>query len=135
MTAQLTSFYAECKSFLPVPDYLEELKIDDRVKDKEKMKSLHSGLESYKNRRESLENMTVQEVNTNEVDQKQSIVNFLATVVYEAEMLGLSYEKLFSSVGFADNKPRLSVNAMPQAQPSHTDIEVPEKMVEEPKNP
>lgn len=50
---------------VPFPDYLEELKIDDRVKDKEKMKAFHSGLEAYKNRRESFENMTVQEMNTN----------------------------------------------------------------------
>lgn len=70
-------------------------------------------------------------MNTNEVDQKQSIVNFLATVVYEAELLGLNYEKIFSNVPYGDTKPRITVNTLPIAQPSHTDIEVPDKMLVE----
>lgn len=51
--AQLSAFYAECKSFVAPPDYLEELRVDDRVKDKERIKSLQSGLEAYKARKES----------------------------------------------------------------------------------
>jgi hypothetical protein len=105
--AQLSAFYAECKSFVPVPDYLEELRPDDRVKDKERLKSLQLGLESYKARKESFENMTVQDLNPNEVDQKQSMFNFLSTVVYEAELLGLSYEKIFNNAPY--DKPRTLV--------------------------
>ena len=48
------------------------------------MKAFHSSLDSYKNRKETLENIMVQQPGTDEVDQKQSIVNFLSTVVYEA---------------------------------------------------
>lgn len=80
--AQLSSFYAECKAFVAAPDYLEELRPDDRLKDKERLKSLQGGLDSYKARKESIETLNVQESNPNEVDQKQSIFNFLATVVY-----------------------------------------------------
>jgi hypothetical protein len=31
----------------------------------------------------------------NDLDQKQTIVNFLASVVYEAEALGITYEKVY----------------------------------------
>lgn len=50
--------------------------------------------------------MSVQEMTSSEIDQKQSIVNFLSTVVAEAEQLGLSYEKIFM-----DNKRGISVPA------------------------
>jgi hypothetical protein len=51
MTAQLASFYNDCKSLIPVPDFIEELKPEDRAKDKERMKAFHASLESYKNRK------------------------------------------------------------------------------------
>ena len=54
MTAQLASFYNECKAYLPIPDFMEELKADDRAKDKEKMKGFHANLDNYKNRKETL---------------------------------------------------------------------------------
>lgn len=37
----------------------------------------------------------MQEGTVNDVDQKQTVVNFLASVVYDAELLGISYEKIF----------------------------------------
>lgn len=132
--ANLCSFYGECRSFAGLPDFLQELKMDDRAMDKERMKELHTDLENYKARKESIENMTVQESSINEVDQKQSIVNFLSTVVYEAEMLGLSYEKLFSNLAFGgQGKPRPVDKVSPPVVGDL--VPVVEKMEEEPKNP
>jgi len=31
---QIAGFYSECKGFCPQPDFLDELKLDDRSKDK-----------------------------------------------------------------------------------------------------
>jgi hypothetical protein len=101
-TAQMAAFYSECKSFCSVPDFLEELKAEDRAKDKERLKNFHASLDNFKVRKETLETIMVQEPGTNEVDTKQSIVNFLSTVVYEAEQLGINYEKLFSSTHIAE---------------------------------
>ena len=41
----------------------------------------------------------MQDPGNNEVDQKLSIVNFLSTVVFEAEQLGINYEKIFGGGG------------------------------------
>jgi hypothetical protein len=35
-----------------------------------------------------------------EVDQKLSIINFLSTVAYEAENIGINYDRIFSASGF-----------------------------------
>lgn len=51
MTTQLASFYNQCKSLIPIPDFIDQLKTEDRVKDKEKMKAFHNSLDSYKNRK------------------------------------------------------------------------------------
>lgn len=40
------------------------------------------------------------------VDQKQSVVNFLATIVYEAEQLGITHEKIFYSGSNFVEKPK-----------------------------
>ena len=42
-----------------------------------------------------------------QIEQQQSIVNFLASVVAEAESIGLGYEKIFNStVSTFDNNQR-----------------------------
>ncbi len=70
------------------------------------MKILHSGLESFKTRKESMDNIVVQEAVPTEYDQKMTIVNFLATVVAEAEALGISYERIFHSTNSFVEKPK-----------------------------
>jgi molybdopterin/thiamine biosynthesis adenylyltransferase len=95
VSIQLSGFYYDCKSFIGQPDFFEEVKLEDRAKEKEKMKSMHSEIEEYRSRKESLDNIVVQEANGSDIDQKQTIANFLATAVYEAELLGISYEKIY----------------------------------------
>jgi hypothetical protein len=74
-----------------MPEWVEEGRLEERQKDKERMRGMHANMESFKNRKESLENNAAFEISNVEVDQKTSIANFLSTVVYEAELLGLSY--------------------------------------------
>ena len=99
---QLTAFYTECKGYAVQPDFAEELKPEERARDKERMKKMHSDLDAFKNRKESFENVAVQESQASEIDNKLSIVNFLSTVAYEAELLGISYDKVFSANSFAN---------------------------------
>ncbi len=40
------------------------------------------------------------------MDQKQSVVNFLASIVYEAEQLGISHEKIFYAGNSFVDKPK-----------------------------
>lgn len=76
--------------------------------------------------------MAVQDLNPNEVDQKQSIFNFLATVVYEAETLGLSYEKIFNNAPY--DKPR-AVSPLPGSGPDIKPAVFPADPVEVVKEP
>ena len=93
------------------------------------MKGLHSSLEAYKTKKENFETMAVQELTTSEIDQKQSIVNFLSTVVSEAEQLGLSYEKIFMDTKRGGTSlPITTVNVVTEP------IEA-ERKIDEPKNP
>jgi hypothetical protein len=86
----INSFYAECKGLIALPDFAE-IKLDERVADRERIRSFHDELDKYKSRKESLENIKVEDSGLPAVDQKQSVVNFLATIVYEAEQLGISH--------------------------------------------
>ena len=63
--AQMQSFYNECKNFCPVPDFLEELRPEDRAKDKDKIKQFHANLDNYKTRKEIMENMVIQDPTAN----------------------------------------------------------------------
>jgi hypothetical protein len=91
----LSAFYGECRALLPTADFLEEVRPEDRAKDKERIKRFHNELDEYRARKESLDNFVVPDGATSDVDQKQTVANFLATVVYEAEALGISYEKVY----------------------------------------
>ena len=118
-----------------MPDYLEELKLEDRAKDKERIKGFHTSLDNYKMKKESFENIMVQEPGSNEVDQKQSVVNFLASVVFEAEQLGINYEKLFSNMpAAAGGRPTINPVGQPVPPIISTGIE-PEALVKDPENP
>ena len=57
------------------------------------MKQLHQELDRYKSDKETVETAAVSIVS--QIDQQDSIINFLATVVADAEDLGLDYEKIF----------------------------------------
>lgn len=65
------------------------------MKDKERIKNFQAEIDNFRSRKETLENVTVQDNMVDDVDQKQTIVNFLSTVVSEAEQLGISYEKIY----------------------------------------
>lgn len=58
------------------------------------MRQLHMELDTYKSEKESVETITPPLVPV--VDTKLSLVNFLSTVVAEADVLGLSYENIYN---------------------------------------
>lgn len=51
----------------------------------------------------------MEDTNTPNIDNKQSIINFLSTVVFEAEALGISHEKIFYSSNSFVDKPKVIV--------------------------
>lgn len=87
---QLSGFYADCKGLIALPDFTE-VKLDERPAEKERLRNFHEELDRYKSRRESIEIINVVDTGMPAIDQKQSVVNFLATIVYEAELLGINY--------------------------------------------
>ena len=81
------------------------------MQEKERLKGLQEDLEKYRNRKESLENIKIEDSSVPSVDQKQSVVNFLASIVYEAEQLGINYEKIFYSGNSFVDKPKTIASA------------------------
>jgi hypothetical protein len=70
------------------------------------MRDFHDELDRYKSRKESLESFKVEDSGMPAVDQKQTVVNFLASIVYEAEILGISHEKIFYAGNTFVDKPK-----------------------------
>jgi hypothetical protein len=66
------------------------------------------------------------------VDQKQSVVNFLASIVYEAEQLGISHEKIFYAGNSFVEKPKpLPLPGVLVAQESVHELPVEVKVADE----
>jgi hypothetical protein len=57
----LNIFYTECKNYLTMPDFMEDITPESRAKDKEKIKKFHIGLENFKTKKESESNFIIQE--------------------------------------------------------------------------
>ena len=96
---QCSAFHHELRHFSPAPAFLDELKPEDRVKDKEKMRFLHQELDRFKADKETVEAVVMPAAP--QIDSAQSLVNFLASVVADSESLGLSYEKIFNPASVA----------------------------------
>lgn len=120
---QLSGFYADCKGLIALPDFTE-VKLDERPAEKERLRNFHEELDRYKSRRESIEIINVVDTGMPAIDQKQSVVNFLATIVYEAELLGINYQKIFYPTVKAIPQPIPSIpEPIPDPQPKPTDEE------------
>ena len=82
------------------------MKLDERPTERERLRGFHDELDRFKSRKESLESIKVDDSGLPAVDQKQSVVNFLASIVYEAEQLGISHEKIFYAGNSFVEKPK-----------------------------
>lgn len=77
----INNFYSECRGLFPLPEFAE-LKLEERQQDKERLRGFHDELDRFKSRKESLESIKIDDSGLPAVDQKQSVVNFLASIVY-----------------------------------------------------
>ena len=95
------------------------------MKDKEKIKRFQSDVEGVKKQQIEDEKENEQEAIAHQTfDQKQSVVDFLSTVISVAENLGINFEKIFHDKSGQNHKPTPKVLDGPVEIPIEPETQV-----------